>query len=52
MGDPSLDGLASRLGSLELDRSPCLLLHHDCAGCYVVAMRDVRYPKLDQIAGA
>ena len=52
MGDPSLDGLASRLGDLELDRSPRLLLHHDCAGGYLAAMRDVRYPKLNQIAGA
>ena len=52
IGDPSLDGLASRLGDLELDRSPRLFLQYDCAGCYLAAMRDVRYPKLNQIAGA
>lgn len=52
MGDPCLDGLASRLGDLELDRSPRLMLHHDRAGCCLATMRDVRYPKLNQIAGA
>lgn len=52
ISDPSVDGLASRLGHLELNRSPRLLLHHDCAGCYLAAMRDVRYPKLNQIARA
>ena len=52
MDDPSLHGLASRLGDLELDRSSSLLLHHHGAGCHRTTMGDIGYLELYEIAGA
>ena len=51
MGNPSLHGLASRLGNLELDGSPRLLLHHHGARRHLPAMGDIGYPELHQVAG-
>lgn len=46
MSDPSLHGLAGRVGDLELGGAACFLLYHHGAGCHLPAMRDIRYPEL------
>ncbi len=50
--DPSLQGVAGSCRDLELDRTLCLVLHHDRARRDLVAMKDVSDLEGDEIASA